>query len=742
MEKSATQGERALVAWAVLGDTVKKADLYEGLFGFVRPIAEGLAGRRFVPLELCEALRETYGLNMPVMVMESLSERLQKAGLLSIHSQTKDATAYIYAKGKEVRENTVPQVAVSSMLERFRLFIRSSSEEFSQEADARLDQAFFDRLMHIDSLALLSRRDSAETPKRTEKTLTLSKTIKVDLKITDNEQGQVRLDEHLDYLFATFLLQIRNGTPEVFELLCEIAGANLVAETLLTYRDPPKKGEALQGLSIYLDAPLCMDILGVNIGRDTYGVELSRALVSCGADLCVFLHSVIEVERVLEARKQSYLHASSSGPSIYSVEPPLVRDRVRAIAGHVEQALTDRLGCRVVDAAVTVPSAIRARVGAAEEAAIREHLAGWNSAEGREVDVSSVCDLIRLRGSSDVPTRLSNAGPTLATRNHVLKRAANAAWKDWLVQTQRASSERIKRLAPLAISDRHLAGLIWITQGGSIGQVSRELLVANCSAATALRRDVVVRVHNALIDTSPEDAKLFSAIILDHRAERALMDATYGDPLLVSDESVLDLLETVRSATAAEITAQKDAEIARIAAERSRAQSELVTKNAELEALRADVELSSQLAKAELERTRKSDQEKVRTCFAKACRGYKWSGVLVGLVLTALAVAAQLWVPELLKDAQPSTIAHWLATARWLPLLLFAGPTLLGLYEMPDIVFGSTRRMLADWLFKMLLLRHGLHHVVVNAVWDYRDKSIAFQPIASPTGKSIPTGNT
>lgn len=85
MGSSQSQSERALVAWAVLGDTIKHADLYEGLFDFVRPIAHAKAGQRFVPSELCDALRDAYGLNMPVMVMESLAERLLNAEIGRAH---------------------------------------------------------------------------------------------------------------------------------------------------------------------------------------------------------------------------------------------------------------------------------------------------------------------------------------------------------------------------------------------------------------------------------------------------------------------------------------------------------------------------------------------------------------------------------------------------------------------------------------------------------------------------------
>jgi hypothetical protein len=335
-----TRSERALVAWAILGDTVKHADLYEGLFGFIRPIADSRSGDHYIPSELASALQERYGIHMPVLVMESLTARLAKAGLLVVRSQTKDGTTYSYEKGPQRTEHPLTEAAISSVLERFRSFVKGRSNEFSEYSNAKLDEAFFERLIHVEALAILSRRDAPEAPKRSQSTLTLGK---VDPQPTETSADTNREAEHIDYLFASFLLQARETTPDVFALLSEIAGANLVAETLLTYRDPPKKGDALQNLSVHLDAPLCMDILGVNIGRTEYGQELSRALKGSGIDLCVFLHSVLEIERVLEARRMSYLQAYPSGPSVHTVEPPEIRDRVRLTSGHVEEMLIARL---------------------------------------------------------------------------------------------------------------------------------------------------------------------------------------------------------------------------------------------------------------------------------------------------------------------------------------------------------------------------------------------------------------
>ncbi len=722
MNSVQTQSERALVAWAILGDKVKRADLYEGLFDFIRPIADALAGQRYIPSVLAEAVRTRYGLNIPVLVVESLTARFATAGLLAVATQTKDSSTYTFVGSEAGPANLVTERSIASMLERFRAFVRDSAAEFSEYSPAKLDEAFFERLMHIDSLALLSRRDNPEALMRTRSTLSLAKPPEG----SESRGEPNRQAEHLDYLFARFLLEMSDGLPDEFALLCEIAGANLVAETLLTYRDPPQKGDALEGLAVYLDAPLCMDILGVNIGRDSYGRELARTLQASGVEVCIFLHSIGEIERVLEARRLSYLQAHPSGPGVHTVEPPAVRDRVRLISGHVESTLTSELRCRVVDAATSVPPIIRARVGAGEERAIRDALRGWSSEEGREVDVSTVCDLIRLRSSSLPATRLPEAGPTLVTRNTLVKRTANEAWHQWLTQTNRATPARLRGIAPLAITERHLAGLIWITQGGSIGDVSRELLVANCAAATAARRDVVVRVHNMLLNTSDQDAKLFEAIIMDQRAERALMDATFGDPQVITDDNVLDLLATARRATAEEITNEKNAEIALLAAERDAAATALNAKKAELDDIQRGIELEKQLAADERRKAILTSRVVAQRCFDQACLAYKWSGAIVGAILTAVALVAQMLLPDLLKDLKPDSLAAQFARARWVPFVLFALPTLAGMYEMPDMLFGGLRNKLADRLFRWLARRGGADQVLATSQRDYKARTLRF----------------
>lgn len=454
--------ERAMIAYAVLKNQLASPDLYEGLMVFFRPVTSSLAGRRFIPSDLATELAARYALHIPILVLESLAERMNNAGLITKRAEREGVASYEYVACDSVGTGaSLPKI--TDLLARFREFARRQSTELHELSDSGLDDALFDRLVRIESLEILSRRDGLESPKHTAKTLTLRK------KELAPAKDQSPMDRHLDYVVPRFILSLMQADAEGFDLLSDIASANLAAETLLTYRDPPRRGDALDEFDLYLDAPLCLDILGVNPGREEYGQQLSEELKRAGCRVSVFLHSIGEIERVLDARKQSYFSGIKPFDQ-FQVDPPRTRDLVIALAGHAEQVLIEQFGFGVIDSTAAIPAGRRSSVGPEEEKAIREQLIGWRNAEGREVDIATCCDLIRMRSGADIQTRILKAGATLATRNAVLARAANVTWRTWLNGKTKGSRDRIKSAAPLAILDKQLVGLLWITQGGQAGR--------------------------------------------------------------------------------------------------------------------------------------------------------------------------------------------------------------------------------------------------------------------------------
>jgi hypothetical protein len=155
--------ERALVAYAVLGDQIQAADMYEGLWEFIRPILQEKAGSRFVPSEAINWLRERYALDMPVIVLSNLAERLVKAGILEKAGSVAGAASYIYATptSSSDRFSDGDYARSQEILKSFRDFVgRSRPLPLPHPTQSDLDNAFFQRLLHIESLSILAKRDN------------------------------------------------------------------------------------------------------------------------------------------------------------------------------------------------------------------------------------------------------------------------------------------------------------------------------------------------------------------------------------------------------------------------------------------------------------------------------------------------------------------------------------------------------------------------------------------------------
>lgn len=700
--------ERALIAYSVLKGHLERGDLYEGLMVFFRPVTASLAGKIFIPSELAEELSARYALNIPPLVLDSLAEKMAKAQLLKVRGQSGTIISYEYAEGEQVL-NSVSLPKITQTLDEFKTYFRRFPEPCSGMTDDEVESAFFERLLHIESLRILSRRDGIESPKRTSQTLAINKPS-LELPETDPRE------RHIDYLVSRFILMKAEGDAPTFDILCDIAAANLATEALLSYSEPPKHGEALGDLEIFLDSPLCLDILGVNPGREEYGTQLAAELKRSDCQVHIFLHSLLEIERVLDSRKQSYV-AGIKPYDYFLADSPSTRDLVRALAGHVEEILAEQFGFRIVDSASAIPTGRRSSVGAEEEKEVRSALAGWQRDDAREVDVSSCCDLIRLRSGLEVQTRITQAGPLLVTRNSVLMRTANLTWRNWLQSTNRASRDRAKGAAPLCITDKHFVGLVWITQGGGTGMLSRAHLVANCAAAIATKKDVITRVYNTLLSTSEQAASVFAAIINDHRAERTVMDRTFGDPDIVTNEGVLPLLEEVKRATAEEVAKLKDAVIEGI-------ESELAEERKlnEREAARLTLErdtASAQLANAKrlIETLEHTEQARQLALLKKACRrgrAIHFGFVLITvLLMSSLAFGLQTVITNWNDAPLPKSFEYWSG-----PWLVPGGVAVLTAiwfgWDMPDFLFGSLRDRITQWGFRQFARKYGVEELLAE----------------------------
>ena len=273
-----TKPKRALLAYCALAERLNKPGVgaIQALTPFLAEVCRPFAGEMFDAAKFSDAVNTFYDIKIPRLAALGLAEQLAKEGLLTADSGNGNYTVYRYPKAQDLPAadvvSPVTEAEIASVLISFIDCCRTDKRLISIE-DAYLEAAFFDRLLKIDSMRLLSRREASIATKKGADTLILKKATSSDDPVESSEL-------HIDFLVSQFLLDLRDNKPASFELVSNIAFASMAAEAIACFREPLNASTSLQHLTLYLDAPLLLDMLGVNAEYTDYGKELLDAIMS------------------------------------------------------------------------------------------------------------------------------------------------------------------------------------------------------------------------------------------------------------------------------------------------------------------------------------------------------------------------------------------------------------------------------------------------------------------------------
>lgn len=319
----------------------------------------------------------------------------------------------------------------------------------------------------------------------------------------------------------------------------------MAAEALACFSEPAVDKKDLAGLEIYLDSPLLLDVLGVNVDYSAYGAELLAMISSSGAQSVVFDDCIVEAESVVSGQLASLRSGNSRASHFGTSAKP-----------HVLSALKSNIGGRASATGINVKQdpqfdlmrRSKDTVGDIQSELTRR-MAHWPNEEARTHDERSVWAMLRIRDANNPCTRICDSKAVFVTRNTALARAANDAWRTWLIGAAKQSVNAADRWAPIALSDKQLAGYLWLRSGDGNGQMSRARLQAHCSAAIRPRADVKTRAYNLVLDLhGKSEADHVAALLEDREGERALMRATRADPEDVTPERLPHIIEQVKLA--------------------------------------------------------------------------------------------------------------------------------------------------------------------------------------------------
>ena len=694
---------RTLIAFAYVADQYGKTnDIAQGLVPLFAPLLSDRAGTLFEPAQFAEDIKTTYDIEMHPYVAEEFGALLAAHGYLDVHRK-EDVVQYMNLKC-ELPEAPIQEAQLHTLVDEFRSFSAPLLMQVGSAIPAdRLESAFFDRLVQPDFLGLLLRPDRPSSDPRT-----------LSLKQNDSAGNDetVHVDQQLDYLVASFVLRVHENSPRLFDIVVAAATGALVSEVVLSLQTPLGDARPMSDVKVALDSPLILDALDLgHEGTTRYATKLIEQIQQAGADPVVFENTIEELRGALTAPLRNYEQRQETyGPLGRRLRrTSTAAPYVRSILPRIREEL-HRLGVSVLEM-TPVERAKRWRVFTEDhENQLGNALGPYERDNARRHDARVISDVLRLRGRERF-TSIKDAQVVFVTRN---VRLVNRA-RQYLTQQPMFAVDYF----PPCISDRHLAGLLWISLGGGGDTLSRLRLIANCSAAVVPRRDLVARLHKFITDLNPAMIDRFNALMTNERAEYFLMDRTLSDVAVISQENFEEIYLYIEEAAAERVTERKDREIAALQEAHSR----------QIEHLQAEVNSLDETARSAEQSTRVLSIEKVelagrlnqsQVAWATAClkRGHRvtlfcrWAVVVFIALLTALAT----WLE--------SHSSFWILIA---VIVAFCAALLDGIYGnrlWPSNPLDHWISKCRDFFVEKFAQRNDVQHVLREYEFDWQEGTV------------------
>jgi hypothetical protein len=554
----AAKPKRTLIAYCVLAERLGTPGMggVQALTPFFAEACRDFAGELFDASKFSQAVQHHFDIYIPRLAALGLAEQLARDGLLTAVSRHGNSDIYRYASTPTLEDVTSPvtEAEVVAVLTSFVDYAKAD-DQLRKYDDSALEAAFLDRLLNADSMRILGRREGSISAKKTPETI-----IRKDAPRIGGKNDAEEL--HLDFLVSQFLLDLRTTNTPAFDRVSAVAFANMAAEAIACFREPPTPGTSLDSLTVFLDSPLLLDMLGVNSEYADYGQELLDAIRASGAHATVLDHCVTEAESAVKAQLayvRSGVNRFSAGWGT-TAKP----DLLAALVGNVAERAEKRLGIEVQrDPELNLHRRSPVAVGNIE-AEMNNRMQAWGNEEAREHDRKSIWSMLAMRQSLKPCDRICDSTWLLLARNPPLVAIANSAWRTWLREAAMQGSAHVDRWAPIAMSDKQFAGYLWARTGGGNGAISKARLLSHCSAAVRPRADVKARAYNLVLELHGRaEADDVAALLEDREGGRALMRAAHGDPEDVTRERLPLILEKVKLAAGEFAAAQARVESAR-----------------------------------------------------------------------------------------------------------------------------------------------------------------------------------
>ena len=596
--------DRPLLAYAYLAQTGSQNDILSGLVPIVSPIAQASAGKAFDAKELCEKLKELYGIEIHPWVTEELVPNLVEAQILVPSEVGGSAVKHYYAQAERFESISPIEDEVKILVDSFVSYCRPLIPVDEGFDITFLESVFLNQLVSLDFQSQLLKPGVSKKPELSARPILRLNRDKPASYIPDAEET-LRADR-LKLLCASFILKLSEDDSELFPFLLRIASGAIAAEYILNLREP-NTTTSLKGMKFYLDGPLVMSYLDLSDQLAySYTTQLIDNLSLKGAILCIFQHHVEEIRDNLKAALARSEQGDGHRATYRRLRNKDFRTYVLSVLGNLEATIRQK---KIT--IIKVPVGAESYFSVESETDLISAL-GMYSVNARVRDAAAIAAVVRLRkGRLSSRSDFHQAQHIFVTENARVARKGASFLK-------REGNYRDSDV-PAAVTDRHLAGLMFVLFGaqGSM-QIAHYKLISNCASALEPSQELLTRVTSFLEGLDANRADHFRAIMTTQRSAQYMTRFMLEQKMSIDNaDDAARVLEFLEEQWQSKLKAESDAEICLLLEkhEQTLRLSEEETAEAAAEALR----LTEQLVEQQ-ERSRK-DQKNSELQIEKLANG-------------------------------------------------------------------------------------------------------------------------
>jgi hypothetical protein len=519
----------------------------DGLLPFLEALLPEFSGQFFDAEKVAAAVNSTYHWNLNSDVVENFIPQLERTGWLKRQTNSDKRAVYLINQrqpeksilAKKKANDVLTEIGIS-----FQKFIIELSPLTSyQHQREALEEILLNWLVSIDGT------DRDAIVRAVNQILETGK-LEAATRLPLDEYSLSILQTEEAYLCTRFIDHLHKTKSPLFDQLVDIAAVGQLAEVVQEFQKPNQKNLVRRvDVSIYLDAPFLMDLLGLSGTHSKDNAQyIIEGLREVGAQILVFRHSIDEMVESLRAMKATAKHER------YGKTADAIRRR-EVMPEYVDHVIANPAHYLEVHKVLTLQQSVDQFPGQQGyfSGELRTDLLGrlnWHeNLRARERDVDSITIIMRRRTGNRTRNPFQ-ARHLFITNSHLLAQFA----KRFCSENHLGDPEDV----PPVLHQRTISNALWVTLGAKVlREVPKRQLLAACEAVLRSKPAVIQRLVQTARQVSPEQIGQLELMLEEPRAVQALMDLTLGVDSVLTASNLDSVVDAMRSSITQEAVQEK-----------------------------------------------------------------------------------------------------------------------------------------------------------------------------------------